>query len=182
VNGRPIDDGELIDAIGSVERYAFRWEHQRFYDEPGEAELLAEWKAGGPGHPGHDHVWVDMLAELRDRGAQLVRVRVQDDPLPEYQAWLAGTAVTWNIAAGEHIRVMPRSRARWITPLLSPRGHDWWLLDGRRIVLMKVDDAGRRVSTELHDGGPAVVWARAWRDVAFRLSTPAPNRGVLTPT
>jgi hypothetical protein len=177
------DEAELIALIGAVKRSAHRWEHQPFYDEPGEAEMIDEWEAGGPGVPPFDgHIWVNQLDEMQARGAELVRVRVQDHPLPRYQRWLDHIATTWSIPAGEQIRVMPRSRANLIRPLLSGRHQDWWLLDNERIVILNVDDRGRRVSTELREGGLYVARARAWWDLAVRLSTPVPSGRVLTPT
>jgi len=170
---QPITDDELFDTIAGAQRSVRRWEHQVAYDEPGEAEMMAEWRAGGAGHPPADHPWVDVLARFRAIGCPLIRVRVQDDPITEYQAFLAHVAEQWNVPVGEEVRVMTRRRANLIGPLLSAPRRDWWLIDGRRLIVLAFDHGGHRVATDLHDGGLAAARARAGWGLAVRVSSPA---------
>lgn len=178
---KAVSEGEFVELLGSVERYAHRWEHQPHYDEPGEREQFDAFRAGSPIHPPADLPWVAMVRGLVASGRELVRVRVQEEPPTEYQRWLHWSAEVWNVpVAGERIRVMPRSRARCLEPLMSDRLTDWWLLDGRQLVLLTFDRRGRRLTTELCDDRLPVLRARAWWGLALQHSTPVPPQGVLT--
>jgi hypothetical protein len=182
MNSRPITDAEMTDLIGSATT-AYRWEHQPVYIEPGEPELMKQWIDGAGVVPPMDHPWVQMVQDMTTRGGELVRVRVQDDPPVPYQQWIAWVAEQWNVPAGEQIRTMSRARANLVGPFLSARRQDWWLLDGRHLIVLTFDRGHQRVATELVKGGAAVLRARAGWDLAVHLSTPTePRPGVLTTT
>jgi hypothetical protein len=110
----------------------------------------------------------------------LTRIRVQEEPPTEYQRWLEWYSLHCNIPlAREQIRVMPRSRARWIEWLLSARNRDWWLLDQDRLILLTFDADGKRLSAELSDDRLSVARARATWDLAVRWSTPLGPNGAI---
>lgn len=176
MNRRPLTDDEMLDALASA-RSVCRWESLPAYIEPGEAALVAVWAAGGRGLPSSTR-WPDLVAGVVAAGGSFTRVRVQEDPPTRYQRWLQHLAAEWAGPAGEDVRVLSRAVARRIA-WLSP-GSDWWLIDGRQLILMAFDAEGRHQSNQLVDGGLSVVRARALWDLAVHLSTPVVPRAVLT--
>jgi hypothetical protein len=100
------------------------------YSVADEAEQFAAWQAGHRytmenqaewWHPFHDFV-----VETIGRGVSIRRARIVSEPVTEYIRYEHSHTFT-NIAAGEQIRWLPRSRA---FDLALP-GADFWLFDSR---------------------------------------------------
>jgi hypothetical protein len=165
---RPVPDAEYLDVIHSFEYTAFRLELQRSYAEPEEDELFAAFLRGNP--PDARAVpelreWYAEVTRHVAAGKTVQRVRVQDDPLTDYQRferWLD----RWNLAAGEVLGYLTRRQAYDIGLLPAAGSSDWWLLDSSRLLVMHFDDAGRRMANELTDDPSIVVRACRWRDMA----------------
>jgi Family of unknown function (DUF6879) len=168
--GKPVSDDELADLLRTFERTAFRLETQDAYPDAYEQEDLALFLAGTPRTPdelGWFRPWADQVRRQTRQGKQISRVRVQSEPPTGYQRWERWVGA-WNIAAGEDIRYMTRSEAGRIG---LPLDHDWWLLDGRRLVVMRF--AGNVRTQELITDPITAGEYASWQDVAFRNAAPA---------
>jgi hypothetical protein len=176
VKPQAITDEQMLQALAGARSSVRRWESLPVYIEPGEAELMDEWLAGGRGVPPAGR-WKVMLQAHHDAGVTFTRIRVQETPPTDYQRWLEHLAVVWAGPAGEHVRVMPRTTARriaWISPAT-----DWWLVDNHQLIVMRFDAAGCWLANELYTGGLAVTRARAMWNLAVLRSTPVIPKGVL---
>nr|WP_043734414.1 DUF6879 family protein [Streptomyces zinciresistens] len=74
--------------------------------------------------------WLDVVTGTTGRGVVMRRLRVVSEPLSDYVRYEYDGTFT-NIAAGEDVRWLPRSRAR---DLLLP-ALDGWVMDERTLIL-----------------------------------------------
>jgi len=170
-----LDEAGFGAALRDFEHTAFRLELQDWYREPCEDEIVASFLAGepipGPGVP-ELAAWFGQVARQAADGKRIERVRVQQDPPTGYQRferWLD----QWNIPAGETMRYLTVPKA-WQIGLLPDAGDaDWWLLDSSRLLLMRFDEAGHRISNVLTEDPEVVVRACKWRDLAVHHATGA---------
>ncbi|WP_329582273.1 hypothetical protein OG500_20530 [Kitasatospora sp. NBC_01250] len=73
--------------------------------------------------------WTSVVRDLVARGVVMRRARIVSEPVTEYIRYEhAGTSV--NLAVGEQVRWLPRSRA---SDIALP-GNDFWLFDGSMVV------------------------------------------------
>lgn len=169
---RPIDNEEFGRLLAAFERTAFRLELQPAYNVAVEREPFHRWLDGdrtAPTAVPELADWFRQIADLTRHGRSLMRVRVQDEPLADYQRW-ENWCTRWNVAAGEHVRRMSRAEAYDCGLLPVAGSNDWWLLDNCSMVIMGFDSTGRRVDTELVDDPTIVEQARVWRDLAIHHS------------
>lgn len=170
---RTLTQAERDELLRSFDHAAFRLELQPTYALPYEQDTLAKFLAGDPEPPDAApglRAWFEQVAGLAAEGKRIERVRVHDDPPTPYQRWARWTD-SWSARAGETIRYMTRPRAHEVGLLPDSGPADWWLLDSRRLVVMRFDDEGRRVEMTLAVDPAIVVQACAWRDLAIRHST-----------
>lgn len=106
--------------------------------------------------------WLSMIQEATNEGRRFARVRVVDLPLSDYNRW-SFVLAQHNIAAGEDIRYMTRSRAQEI----GLPNHDCWLFDSRTLLQMRFDNEDRFVGGEVIDDSPRIVEHNYWRDAAW---------------
>jgi hypothetical protein len=171
---RFLTEDEWVEHLATFEHTAFRLEHQREYWEPTEKATIERFLAGDPEPP--DQVpalkaWFDAVAAHTSTGRRVERVRVIDDPPTGQQQWERWIS-RWNRAAGETIRYLSRKRSHEIGLLPAAGPADWWLIDSCRLVVMRFDDAGRRIENELITNPARVVQACAWRDLAVHHAMP----------
>ncbi|MET8544529.1 DUF6879 family protein [Kitasatospora sp. NPDC004799] len=74
--------------------------------------------------------WLDVVAETTGRGVAMRRLRVVSEPVTDYIRFEYDVTFS-NVAAGEDVRWLPRSRAG---DLLLP-GLDGWVMDGEVVIL-----------------------------------------------
>jgi hypothetical protein len=173
---RRLSEEQFGEALGSFAHTAFRLELQPAYAEPCEAGLLAAFYRGERPDPvaavPELRDWYRQVADQAAEGKRVERVRVQEDPPTPYQAferWLD----QWNIPAGETMRYLTREQAS-VTGLLPAAGSDdWWLLDSSRLIVMRFDREGHRISNLLVTDPETVLKACAWRDLAIHHSVRA---------
>ena len=72
-----------------------------------------------------------------------------------------------NLAAGEDIRYLDRSRAEE----LELPAHDFWLFDSRRLAILHFDDDDLFLGFETIDSVEAVLQHCHWRDAAWTRAT-----------
>jgi hypothetical protein len=106
--------------------------------------------------------WLSMIQAATNEGRRLARVRVVDLPLSDYNRW-SFVLAQHNIAAGEDIRYMTRSRAQEI----GLPNHDYWLFDSHTLLQMRFDEEDRFVGGEVIDDSASIVEHNYRRDAAW---------------
>jgi hypothetical protein len=94
-------------------------------------------------------------------------VRVVSEPVSDYTRF----SLWWsplNIAAGEDIRYLPKSRAAELD--LPKQPHDYWFFDSRKLVVMHYDDDDQFIGAEMVEDPATIVQHNYWRDVARHYS------------
>ncbi len=151
---------------------AFRLEVQPVYTVTDERESVEEFLAGEP-RPVTEFPfyarWLDRIRDATSEGKRVERVRVLDEPPTDYQRWEMWSG-QYNIAAGETIRYLPRSRAGEIG---LPATDDWWLFDSRNLAVMRFAPDGEPLGGEIITDPETVRMHRTWWDLAITHSTPA---------
>jgi hypothetical protein len=150
----------------TFEHTAFRLEVRDFYNVAGEQEDFARFLAGEQldkeKEAAERRPWLDKMRAATAAGKRVERVRVVTEPLTDYIRFeIEGTDL--NIAAGEDIRYLPRQHPA----AAALPGHDFWLFDSRRLVLMRFDDQARPLPYELTTDPAIVVEHCYWRDAAW---------------
>ncbi|MFE4482210.1 MULTISPECIES: DUF6879 family protein [Streptomycetaceae] len=82
--------------------------------------------------------WLDVVAEATGRGVAMRRLRVVSEPVTDYIRYEYDVTFP-NVAAGEDVRWLPRSRAG---DLLLP-GLDGWVMDDEVVILHHFTGDGR---------------------------------------
>lgn len=167
------------DDFNSLFRYfqhtAFRLEVQPAYAVADERESFEEFLAGKP-RPVVEFpfyaAWLDQIRGVTQQDRRVERVRVLDEPPTDYQRWEVW-AGQFNVAAGEKIRYISRSRAIDVgLPVID----DWWLFDSTRLARMRFDEHGRPLGGEIISDPAIVAQHCAWRDLAVQYSAPDDGR------
>ncbi|SEF46541.1 hypothetical protein SAMN05216223_10127 [Actinacidiphila yanglinensis] len=149
-----IDFRALMDAARSS---AVHLEMRDVYGVGDEAEDFVHWQRTGERDADPTSAywspWVDLISRARDRGVSVRRARIVSEPTTEYIRYEhAGTSV--NLAAGEHVRWLPRRRA---ASLLVP-GSDLWVFDGESVLFNHFTGDGNWADPDMElTNDPAVV-------------------------
>jgi uncharacterized protein DUF6879 len=169
---RPVSDDQFARLLATFERTAFHFETRPFYVLGAERQYLERFLAGSPVPPPDvdwHQGWLEQVATLTRQGKHVSRVRVLDEPPTGYQRWLLW-ADPWHAEAGEDIRYIPRSRAERVK---LPLDHDWWLLDGIRVIVTRFAESGEIAGKELVTDPVTLTHYRLWQAIAIRDATPA---------
>ncbi|MFF4344872.1 DUF6879 family protein [Kitasatospora sp. NPDC001540] len=155
--------------LGSAERSAC---HLEMRDSYGEDQVFADWRAALPVERPEAYdlqeyaAWAALVRETVGRGAQVRRARVVSEPASAYIRWEHAITGRHNVALGEQVRWLPRSRA---SDLLLP-GNDPWLVDERPVLFHWFTGNGEWVGHESTEDQAVVkavaaafetVWERA---------------------
>lgn len=153
--------------ISGTQRSAVHLEMRDVYD-PG-SRRFASWRSGHRENPANRDEWWnsfhDVIAEAVARGVEVRRARVVSEPVSDYVRFEYDVTFS-NIAAGEHVRWLPRRRA---SDLALP-GNDFWVFDGRLVRLSHFAGNGEFVQDEMTEQLAVVklcaesferVWERA---------------------
>jgi hypothetical protein len=132
------------------------------YDASYENESLRRFLAGESDDLPWMQDWLAMIREACATGKRFGRVRVVSLPLTDYSRFGVWCAQFTN-NAGEDIRYLRRDRAETI----GLPGHDYWLFDSRKLVLMHFDDGDVFLGGEVVEDPAAVVEHNYWRDAAW---------------
>jgi hypothetical protein len=155
-------DPEFFDLFRTVEHTAFRLEvRDSYYEKEQEAQYLA----GGPVDISYMDEWLALIVKARVAGKRVERVRVVSQPHSDYTRyglWLC----QYNMGAGEEIRYLARSNAEGLP------NHDYWLLDSRRLYIVRFGEDDELLGAELVEDLGEVVRHSAWRDLAWHRATP----------
>jgi hypothetical protein len=150
---------DLAGLFAAARSTAWRFEQQARYASDFHPGHFERWLAGDPvtPPPGHSQ-WRQVVRGLVDRGVQVTRVRIHEDPPTEVNRW-ARFKGRWNSMAGEEMRYARRAD----TPpdLLGPT--DWWLVDGAVLLVMAFDHDGAMIDHRITSDPAVVAAARdAW--------------------
>ncbi|MFF1872350.1 DUF6879 family protein [Kitasatospora herbaricolor] len=142
--------------LRKAERSACHLEMRDSYmDDP----VFADWRAGLPvGRPeAYDlpeeyTAWAALVRETIGRGVVMRRARIVSEPASAYIRWEHAITERHNVALGEQVRWLPRSKA---SSLALP-GNDLWLVDERLVLFHWFTGDGQWAGHETTED-PAVV-------------------------
>ncbi|MGW9347576.1 DUF6879 family protein [Nocardiopsis flavescens] len=167
---------ETLDSQGwarifeSCRESAYHLEMRDHYAVAEEAADMEKWRAGewGPEQDAESKAgWLDLMRATAARGVRLRRVRIVSEPVTEYIRF-EHEGTPQNLAAGEDIRWLPRSR----TSGLALPGNDCWIFDGSTVLFNHFTGDGAWVGNEIStDSEVAGMCARAFES-AWELGVP----------
>ncbi|MGA5823435.1 DUF6879 family protein [Kitasatospora sp. NPDC094028] len=140
--------------------------------------MFIAWQAGHRDDPADRaswwRPWLELIRQTVDRGVAVRRARIVSEPVSDYIRFEHDITFT-NVAAGEEVRWLPR---RLATDLALP-GNDFWLLDGKTLLVIHFSGDGDVTDREVIDD-PAVtslcatafeaVWERATPHDQYKLN------------
>jgi hypothetical protein len=164
-------------AFGACRQSACHLEMRDHYAVQEEQADIEKWRAGqwGPEQDAHSKAaWLGLMRATAARGVSLRRARIVSEPVSEYIRF-EHEGTPQNIAAGEQVRWLPRTRAS----ALSLPGNDYWVFDGTTVLFNHFTGDGGWVGNEVN-ADPAVaahcasafeaVWALGVPHGSYRLS------------
>jgi len=152
--------------FSDFEQFAYRLETLPEYRIAGEVERRAKFAAGAPPEPSP---WVKTVAAATAAGRTVQRVRLVPE-LTDYLRFEFTWGYPFSSEAGERISVLEPAQ---VTDVDLPG--DYWLFDGKYVVLMHYDEEGGLTRRELIEAdvetyvrsrevaqSRAVPWAEWW--------------------
>lgn len=141
--------------LNSAQRSAVHLEMRDSYTVNYEASGFAAWKSGhrldATDRSSWWRPWLDLVSRTVARGVVMRRARIVSEPVSEYIQFEHSVTFT-NIAAGEHVRWLPRRQA---SDIALP-GNDFWVFDNRLVEFNHFTGDGDGAGFEVTDE-PAVV-------------------------
>jgi hypothetical protein len=143
----PLDADGWARLFAECEVSASHLEMRDTYAVTEEQTDIEQWRAGtwGPEKDAKSRAdWLDLMRATAARGVRLRRARIVSEPVTEYIRFEhEGTPL--NIAAGEDVRWLPRTRASG----LALPGNDCWIFDGTAVLFNHFTGNGGWVGNEL---------------------------------
>jgi hypothetical protein len=162
-----VAEPSIPDLLRACERSAVHLEMRDGYMRS-DPKFIA-WQAGHRDDPADRESWwrpwLALIAEITGRGVEVRRARIVSEPISDYIRFEYDVTYT-NVAAGEQVRWLPRRRA---TDIALP-GNDFWLFDGRLVLVNHFtgtgESAGHETTTDpdiikLCTSSFEAVWERA---------------------
>lgn len=136
--------------------------------EPDDPDWL-EWRDGQHFDPAERWPeWFGMMRDTTARGVAVRRARIVSEPVTEYVRYEYDVTSAFNIASGEDVRWLPRSRA---VGLLIP-AVDFWIFDESVVMVNHFDGDGGIVEQVRHDDTDlAARYAAAFEEI-WQRATP----------
>lgn len=163
-----LDEQGLDEYTDRFDHDAFRHESLDTYTVASDGDAFRAWLAGRPADPEVTGPWGAWVRDQRARDATVRRLRTLTGPPSDYVRFEAEVFYTANTAAGEEIRILDLTERR------APRGlltAEYWMLDGRRVALMRYHPDGRFSHADTVTGWRARR-LRTARDAAWRAAEP----------
>jgi hypothetical protein len=158
----------------SVARSALHLEMRDDYG--GSSSAFAAWRERRPyDRSGSDAAWHALVGSVIQRGGTVRRARIISEPPSDYIRFEHEVTPAANLAAGEHVRWLPRPKA---SDLALP-GNDFWLFDGTSVLFNYFSGDGTSAGTELREESDVVklcgaafeaIWERAVPHGQYRLA------------
>jgi hypothetical protein len=146
---------------------AFRLELRQVYTMPGEADEFKRFQEGELPPPGYHYGWLDTVANARQAGKTMRRVRVVTRPLTDYTRYEFAWGFIYNVEAGEDIRILDLTDQ----PDFNLPEHDFWLFDESTVVNLMYNPDGTQIGRELVEH-PDFGRYLAWREATWELAVP----------
>lgn len=102
------------------------------------------------------------------RGVDVRRVRIVSEPVNDYVRWEHSITADHNIAIGEKVRWLPRSRSS----TLSLPGNPFWIFDGRLARFSVFDGDGGVVGHQFSDDQRVTTLCSSAFEAAWDLAVP----------
>ncbi|MFC4500458.1 MULTISPECIES: DUF6879 family protein [Streptomyces] len=141
---------------------AWRLETRRGYASDRSSPKWGRFLAGEDISRDSDNTWRENVRAQTALGKRFERVRLVDEPLTQGQEFLLASA-PGNVAAGEDIRNLTRSRAEG---LRLPE-YDFWLFDSRVVARFIFDDDDTTLGVYVTEDAAEVLAACQARDAAW---------------
>ncbi|MER5889560.1 DUF6879 family protein [Streptomyces sp. NPDC001941] len=146
---------EMRDSYMRDDPEFIRWQEGHRYDP---ADRASWWRS-----------WLDVVVATTARGVAMRRLRVVSEPLSDYARYEYDITFT-NVAAGEQVRWLPRSRAKGLLlPVL-----DGWVMDADTVILHHFSGDGQWIGDRMevvHDAAMAERIVAAY-DAAWERAIP----------
>lgn len=131
---------------------------------------IEKWRAGlwGPEQDAESKAgWLELMRATAARGVRLRRARIVSEPVTEYIRF-EHEGTPQNIAAGEDVRWLPRTRASG----LALPGNDYWVFDAATVLFNHFTGDGGWIGNELtSDPSVAALCTEAFESV-WRIAVP----------
>ncbi|MBT8228531.1 MAG: hypothetical protein HKP61_00890 [Dactylosporangium sp.] len=163
---RPISWSEFERHFERSKR-AFHLELRDTYNVEQEREPLRTWLAGIPDDFAWRRDWLSFVRRETDRGVQIQRVRVVNEPPSGYQRW-ARSLDPQNIDAGEDLRYLPRRLTDGIEFPLE----DLWLFDDNHLLWSLFQPDGGAGGFAVEDDPAALAQCIRARDQTWPRAVP----------
>ncbi|MEV6008620.1 DUF6879 family protein [Streptomyces sp. NPDC051976] len=152
-------------------RSAVHLEMRDAYAVDNEKGPFADWKAGVRLDPADRaswwRPWLDLITSTVARGVVVRRTRIVSEPVSDYIRYEHSGTFT-NVAAGEHVRWLPRRLASGI----ALPGNDFWLFDGTWVHWNHFTGDGQWAGEEVTDDPAAAKLCAGAFEAAWDLGTP----------
>ncbi|MEQ7125271.1 DUF6879 family protein [Actinopolymorpha sp. B11F2] len=157
----------FVDFVRSYRYTAFRLEVRDNYAAPEEEEPVRRFLSGEAEDDSWMDDWCGMIMRRSLSGVRMERVRVVSEPWSDYTRF--GLHLSrLNVAAGEDIRYLPRDQAKE----LELPDYDFWLIDARRMCILRHDGTGVLLGADVIDDPAVVVEHCYYREVARHYALP----------
>ncbi|MGF1428056.1 DUF6879 family protein [Kitasatospora sp. LaBMicrA B282] len=162
-----LDPNRFDDLLRQCGRSALHLEMRDGYMHSDPA--FVDWRAGRPVDPAARWPqWFAMVAEAGERGVVVRRLRIVSEPVSDYVRFEYEITDGLNVAAGEEVRWLPR---RLATDIALP-GNDFWLFDGRLLLVNHFDGNGEPTPPELTKDRHVLQLCAAAFETAWARATP----------
>jgi hypothetical protein len=163
-SSKPLTLGELFD---SFEREAFRLETLDDYSKSGSVEAYKAFLAGESKLEGYNSDWVAEVRGYVNEGKRIYRVHILSRPLTPYLRFELGWGYRANMLGGEEFFILDTTEQP--NPLEGVG--DFWLFDESAVGVMRYDEAGKFLGSEVLPDGRAAEFT-AHRDKALGNAQP----------
>ncbi|MFD4305214.1 DUF6879 family protein [Streptomyces albidoflavus] len=157
----------LGDLFDSFQQEAFRLETLDDYSRSGNVDAYHAYLAGEPQPAGYNADWVDEVRSHTENGKRIHRVHILSRPLTEYLRFELGWGYRKNMTGGEEFFILDVTNR----PNPLPGVPDFWCFDSESVAVMRYDDTGRYLGSDVLEAERAREFAR-YRDTALAHAEP----------
>jgi hypothetical protein len=122
----------------------------------------------------HYRAYTDVVAAAVRRGVAIRRARIVSEPVSDYIRWEHWLTESVNIAAGEHVRWLPR---RLASTLAIP-GNPYWVFDDHLVRFTIFGGDGEAQGSQYSDNAAVIAACRSAFGAVWDLATPHQDFGI----
>lgn len=139
----------LGDLFDSFQQEAFRLETLDDYSRSGNVDAYHAYLAGEPQPAYYNADWVDEVRSHTENGKRIRRVHILSRPLTEYLRFELGWGYRKNMTGGEEFFILDVTNR----PNPLPGVPDFWCFDSESVAVMRYDDTGRYLGSDVAGPG-----------------------------